>query len=154
MNQRGAHVRQRPEMQQRGRDGQVHWRTNVKKLRERCAERDSPLPEVFQEQISRCSRSGAKPQKECVLRFLQLAAMDGLLTPLPFSAEGGFFGWTGFEVVRSRSRDLAGALQDLIPRGAKEGTLRATFRRAKLVPEENNKWRKAWEGSVKFISRA
>ena len=73
----GAHVRDRLDMSQMARDGAKHWAKRVAALRAEYEARYWRLPKdttnQFEAQI-RAAHGKVKAQKECVLRFLQLAA--------------------------------------------------------------------------------
>jgi len=92
-NNRGAHVKGRPEMQETARNGQRHWATEVQELRSkwqeaRCWEANA----AFQPQLELMARRHIKNQHECLLRSLHIAATKGMIDPLPFNtAEGRSF---------------------------------------------------------------
>jgi len=149
-NNRGAHVRGRPEMQETARNGQRHWATEVQELRDqwseaRCAEANP----AFQAQLELMARRHIKNQHECLLRALHIAAAKGMVDPLPFNtAEGkSFLGWTGFEVRPERAAEFREAVESMFPAPLLENTLHNTFRRAGLVPSS---WSEAWLGLAPF----
>ena len=152
-SKRGVHVRDRPDMQQTARDGAVHWANGVKKLRAEWQERAGVRPAFranYAAQVE-AAHGRIKSKQECLLRFLQLAADDGLLIPGPF-IEGGFFGWARFAVAVGRAAEFRAGLEALFPKGFREDTLKETFRRAGLIPERWQ-WAQAWQGVVAFEFR-
>ena len=150
---RGAHVRGRPEMQKTARDGAAHWAAQVRVMRAAWAERAARRPAFADEYSGQiCASQGRiKSKQECLLRFLQLAADDGVVVPGPFGG-GGFFGWARFTVAGGRSGDFRRGLEGLFPAGFREDTLKETFRRAGLIPERF-RWEEGWRGAVAFEFR-
>ena len=151
---RGAHVRERPEMQRTARDGAVHWATQLRVVRAAWAARAFWSPQ-FRARFGAQAESAQgriKSKQECLLRFLQMAAADGVIAVGPFSPAGGFFGWTRFAVVGERAAEFRAGLAALYPAGFKEDTLKETFRRAGLVPERFQ-WELGWRGAVAFEYR-
>jgi hypothetical protein len=149
-NQRGAHVRGRPEMQETARNGQRHWATEVQELRKRwedvdCASANSAFPA----QLEIMAKRHIKNQHECLLRSLHIAVAEGMVVPHAFNnAEGkSFLGWTGFDIVPERAGDFRGAIESMFPQPLLENTLHNTFRRAGLVPSS---WSEAWLGLASF----
>jgi hypothetical protein len=152
-SRRGAHVKGRPEMQQTARDGAAHWAACAQRVRSAWIERAARQPEFrarFAAQAD-AAHGRVKCKLECLLRFLQMAADDGLVSPGPFGP-GGFFGWCRFTVTPSRAPDFRRGLEGLFPAGFREDTLKETFRRAGLIPERWQ-WEQAWRGGVAFESR-
>ena len=152
-SRRGAHVKARPDMQQTARDGAAHWGARVKALRAAWGERAAQRPPFAAEYAAQAAaaRGRIKAKQECLLRFLQLAADDGLVSPGPFGP-GGFFGWGRFAVAAGRGAEFRRALEGLFPAGFREDTLKETFRRAGLIPE-GFQWEQAWRGGVAFEFR-
>ncbi len=151
---RGAHVRERPEMQRTARDGAVHWAAQLRVVRAAWAARAFWSPQ-FRARFGAQAESAQgriKSKQECLLRFLQMAAADGVIAAGPFSPAGGFFGWTRFAVSPDRAADFRAGLSALYPVGFKEDTLKETFRRAGLVPERFQ-WEKGWRGEAAFEYR-
>mmetsp|Transcript_23232 Transcript_23232/g.45078 ORF Transcript_23232/g.45078 Transcript_23232/m.45078 type:complete len:499 (-) Transcript_23232:132-1628(-) len=146
----GLHVRDRPDMQKKARDGQEHWLTQVKAVRRRWEERREWESEPrYRAQVETCAAQQIKSQHECLLRTLQMAATDGLIEPLPFAECGpdSFLGWTGFRVVMKHAQDFRSRIDALFPVPLKENTLHTSFRRAGLVPD---KWSSGWLGLTPF----
>jgi len=153
---RGAHVKERPHMQQSARDGQRHWGNKVVELRrEWDAKRMWEQNEHFQEQVRACSRLHIKSQHECLLRQLQMALVEGLIQ-LPegggFSGcqeDASFLGWTGFEVVGRQGAAFRRRIVDMFAREPNDKTLNNALRRAGLVPRGG--WEEAWNGTAAFV---
>jgi len=146
----GTHVRYRPDMQKKARDGQEHWLSQVKRVRSEWLERgEGGRDERYAEQVETCAAQQIKSQHECILRALQMARTDGLIEALPFEECGpdSFLGWTGFKVVPERAQDFRKRIDQLFPAPLKENTLHTAFRRAGLVPE---KWSSGWLGLTAF----
>jgi len=146
----GSHVKSRPEMQRRARQGQEHWLTEVRAMRERWEEREECRKnDAFQWQVDKCGQLQIKSQHECILRALQLAACDELITPLPFSqdTDNSFLGWTGFQVHQEQAQTFRRRIENLFPVPLPENTLHTAFRRAGLVPD---KWTSGWLGMTPF----
>lgn len=154
-SRRGAHVRERPQMQRTARDGAAHWAARVREVRARWTERASRSPGfrgTYYPQVE-AAQGRIKSKQECLLRHLQMAADDGAIAPGPFAAgRGGFFGWCRFTVVASRASEFRRSLEALFPPGFREDTLKETFRRAGLIPERWQ-WAEAWQGSTAFVYR-
>eukprot|EP00285_Hemiselmis_virescens_P014870 CAMPEP_0173402618 /NCGR_PEP_ID=MMETSP1356-20130122/54483_1 /TAXON_ID=77927 ORGANISM="Hemiselmis virescens, Strain PCC157" /NCGR_SAMPLE_ID=MMETSP1356 /ASSEMBLY_ACC=CAM_ASM_000847 /LENGTH=137 /DNA_ID=CAMNT_0014362997 /DNA_START=21 /DNA_END=431 /DNA_ORIENTATION=- len=137
-------------MQKKARDGQEHWLSKVKKVREVWSQHPqcSTNPN-FKEQVEACTHHQKKSQQECLLRTLQLSAADGMIKPLAwhtFSGPGqdegeSFLGWTGFQVAEKHAEAFKARIEDLFPETPQENTLHTTFRRAGIVPD---KWKLAW----------
>ena len=152
-SRRGAHVKERPEMQRAAREGAEYWAGCVRAVRARWAERAAARPAfaaAFAGQVD-AARARIKSKQECLLRFLQMAADDGLVAAGPF-APGGFFGWGRFTVSAGRAAEFRRGLEGLFPAGFREATLQETFRRAGLVPDRWN-WEEAWRGGAPFEFR-
>jgi len=150
-NNRGAHVKGRPEMQETARRGQEHWAREVQELRERwreerCWEADS----AFQGQLELLARRHIKSQHECLLRCLHIAAARGMVKPAPYNNGEGksFLGWTGFSVMPNRAQEFREMVEAMFPTPLLENTLHNTFRRAGLVP---GSWGEAWLGLSPFM---
>jgi hypothetical protein len=151
---RGAHVRERPEMQQAARDGAAHWLQRVAGVRAewgRAAESQPGFREQYGPQVQ-AAHGRVKAKLECLLRTLQLAAHGGLIAPAWHAAgpAGGFFGWAGFEVAGGRAAEFRAAVAGLFPAGFREETVRETFRRAGLVPAQW-RWELGWSGAARFV---
>lgn len=152
---RGAHVRERPHMQQTARDGQRHWGEKVVELRSRWTElRMWEQHEEFHNQIKMCTRLHIKSQHECLLRQLQLALVEGLIVvpaELTFSADESqsFLGWTGFAIVPERGAEFRRRIEDMFAHPPQDKTLNNTLRRAGLVPQRG--WGEAWSGCGAFV---
>eukprot|EP00961_Rhodomonas_salina_P219696 2969355-Rhodomonas_salina.1 len=91
------------------RSGQRHWGSLVQILRQEWE--DKRVGEAFphfQDQIRMCTRSHIKSQHECLLRMLQIAALDGIIIPLRFieNEKESFLGWTGFQINPHKSTDF------------------------------------------------
>ena len=150
---RGAHVKNRPDMQQTARDGAAHWAACVRTVRATWGERAARRPD-FVERFGgqeAAAHGRIKAKQECLLRFLQLAADDGIVAPAEFGA-GGFFGWSRFIVVAGRGGAFRRGLEGLFPAGFREDTLKEAFRRAGLLPEQFQ-WEEGWRGGVAFEYR-
>jgi hypothetical protein len=146
----GTHVKYRPDMQKRARDGQEHWMKQVKDIRTLWAERKEHTRNPhYQEQVDTCAQMQIKSQHECLLRTLQMCATDGIIVPLPFAPCGqdSFLGWTGFQVIPDKALVFRGKIDKLFPVPLKENTLHTSFRRAGLVPD---KWSSGWLGLTPF----
>mmetsp|Transcript_24136 Transcript_24136/g.58623 ORF Transcript_24136/g.58623 Transcript_24136/m.58623 type:complete len:486 (+) Transcript_24136:229-1686(+) len=146
----GLHVRERPDMQKKARDGQEHWLCQVKAIRKMWTDRrEWEAQERYQAQVETCAAMQIKSQHECLLRTLQMSATDGLIVPLPFRDCGpeSFLGWTGFRVVMDKAQEFRSRIDALFPAPLKENTLHTSFRRAGLVPD---KWSSGWLGLTAF----
>lgn len=146
----GTHVRHRPDMQKKARDGQEHWLTQVKRVRAEWTRRDEASKDsAYPAQVDACAAQQIKSQHECLLRTLQMAKTDGLIQALPFAECGpdSFLGWTGFSVVPECAQDFRKRIDALFPIPLKENTLHTSFRRAGLVPD---KWSSGWLGLTPF----
>jgi hypothetical protein len=155
-SRRGAHVRERPQMQRTARDGATHWAARVRDVRTEWAERASRSPgfkTTYYGQVE-AAQGRIKSKQECLLRTLQMAADDGTIAPGPFAADrgGGFFGWCRFTVVAGREAEFRRSLEALFPPDFREDTLKETFRRAGLIPERWQ-WAEAWRGTTAFVYR-
>jgi hypothetical protein len=141
-------------MQQTARDGAAHWAACVRKIRTAWTARAMQRPEFRSQYAGQvdAAHGRIKSKQECLLRFLQMAADDGIVTPGPFGA-GGFFGWSRFEVASGRAAEFRRGLEGLFPAGFREDTLKETFRRAGLIPERWQ-WEQGWRGGVPFEFRA
>mmetsp|Transcript_3257 Transcript_3257/g.6637 ORF Transcript_3257/g.6637 Transcript_3257/m.6637 type:complete len:383 (-) Transcript_3257:178-1326(-) len=148
---RGAHVRDRPEMQQNARDGQKHWGTQVRNMRKQWQEKEMFKHESFSKQVDMCARMHIKSQHECLLRQLQMAAVEGIIKPAAFAEDEreSFLGWTGFSVVHNSGAEFRKRIEDLFASTPSDKTLNNTFRRAGLVPEHS--WAEAWSGIGGFV---
>jgi len=146
----GLHVRERPDMQKKARDGQEHWLQQVRSIRRVWQDRREWEREGrYQAQVDTCASMQIKSQHECLLRTLQMAATDGQIVPLPFKECGpeSFLGWTGFQVVMEHAQAFRARIDTLFPAPLKENTLHTSFRRAGLVPD---KWSSGWLGLTPF----
>eukprot|EP00961_Rhodomonas_salina_P298345 3937993-Rhodomonas_salina.1 len=152
---RGAHVKERPQMQKNARDGQKHWGNMVLALRAEWNEKRMwEQHEQFHEQIKMCTRLHIKSQHECFLRQLQMALVEGLIRLVDgkdFSADDtqSFLGWTAFEVVPSRGAEFRRRVEEMFANPPQDKTLNNTLRRAGLVPERG--WGEAWSGVCAFV---
>ena len=148
-SRRGEHLRSRTEKSALARDD---WAARVTALRAECEARRWRLPEsttdLFEQQIRAAHRS-VKAQKECILRFLQLAADDGLLVPALDQHAPSFFGWVGFTAVPGREHELRAAAEELF---GGQTTLELAFLRAGLEPEGFHR-RRGWDWAVAFRFR-
>ena len=152
-SRRGVHVRERPQMQQTARAGAMHWAARVRLVRAAWAQRAESRP-AFRDQYHgqvEAAQGRIKSKQECLLRFLQMAADDCVVTPDPFGP-GGFFGWRRFTVAAGRAPEFRRSLEALFPAGFREDTLKETFRRAGLIPERWQ-WGSGWRGAVAFEYR-
>lgn len=150
-NNRGAHVKGRPEMQETARRGQEHWARQVQELREKWREEQCNLADpAFKGQLELLARRHIKSQHECLLRCLHIATANGMVKPASYNnAEGkSFLGWTGFTVVPKRAQEFRAMVEDMFPSPLLENTLHNTFRRAGLVP---GSWGEAWLGLSPFV---
>ena len=137
-------------MQRRAQQGQEHWLTKVQAMREQWEERDDCRnTDAFQWQVEMCGQLQIKSQHECILRALQLAACDDLITPLPFSqdTEKSFLGWTGFQVHQEQAQAFRRRTENLFPIPLPENTLHTAFHHAGLVLD---KWTSGWLGMTPF----
>jgi hypothetical protein len=150
-SRRGAHVRDRPDMQRTARDGAAHWANCVRKVRAEWVARNLAFRAEYGSQVE-AAQGRIKSKQECLLRFLQMAADDGVVVPGPFVTGGGFFGWTRFAVVPGRAEEFRRALEALFPDGFREDTLKETFRRSGLIPERWQ-WEHGWRGTAAFQFR-
>lgn len=148
---RGAHVRERPEMQRNARDGQKHWGTQVKEMRQLWADKDMSKHTHFEQQINMCTRLHIKSQHECLLRQLQMAAVEKIIIPSKFldDEKESFLGWTGFEVAEDHGAEFRKRIEALFASTPSDKTLNNTFRRAGLVPDHS--WAEAWNGIGGFV---
>jgi hypothetical protein len=150
-SRRGAHVRDRPDMQRTARDGAAHWANCVRKVRAEWSARNLAFRTEYGSQVE-AAQGRIKSKQECLLRFLQMAADDGVVAPGPFVLGGGFFGWTRFAVAPGRAVEFRRALEALFPDGFREDTLKETFRRSGLIPERWQ-WEHGWRGTAAFEFR-
>mmetsp|Transcript_33301 Transcript_33301/g.88425 ORF Transcript_33301/g.88425 Transcript_33301/m.88425 type:complete len:381 (-) Transcript_33301:85-1227(-) len=154
-SKRGVHVRGRPEMQQTARDGATHWATKAREVRDEWqagATSNVLFRNTYSAQSEAC-QGRVKCKQECLLRFLHMAAADGLVVAEPFGKpEEGFFGWMGFTVVREAMTQFRERLDNLFPPNFREDTVKESFRRAGLLPHKWQ-WELAWEGAVAFRFR-
>ena len=148
-SRRGENLRSRTEESALARDD---WAARVAALRAECEARRWRLPEsttdLFEQQMRAAHRS-VKAQKECILRFLQLAADDGLLVPALDQHAPSFFGWVGFTAAPGRAHELRAAAEELF---GGETTLERAFLRAGLEPEGFHR-RRGWDWAVAFRFR-
>ena len=148
-SRRGENLRSRTEESALARDD---WAARVAALRAECEARRWRLPEsttdLFEQQMRAAHRS-VKAQKECILRFLQLAADDGLLVPALDQHAPSFFGWVGFTAAPGREHELRAAAEELF---GGETTLERAFLRAGLEPEGFHR-RRGWDWAVAFRFR-
>lgn len=153
-NNRGAHVRGRPEMQENARKGQEHWAKQVAEMRDQWEEVGCKENPDFKYQIELLQRRHIKSQHECLLRQLHMSATVGQIEPFPYNtAEGkSFVGWTGFRVAPDRASEFRGDIEGMFPPGPNgqilENTQHNMLRRAGLVP---GSWGEAWLGLSPFI---
>jgi hypothetical protein len=138
-------------MQRTARDGAAHWANCIRRVRSEWAARSNAFRAEYGSQVEAAS-GRIKSKQECLLRFLQMAADDGVIAPGPFTAGGGFFGWTRFAVTAGRAAEFRQALEALFPDGFREDTLKETFRRAGLIPERWQ-WDHGWRGTAAFEFR-
>eukprot|EP00287_Rhodomonas_sp_CCMP768_P008372 CAMPEP_0196723072 /NCGR_PEP_ID=MMETSP1091-20130531/5246_1 /TAXON_ID=302021 /ORGANISM="Rhodomonas sp., Strain CCMP768" /LENGTH=297 /DNA_ID=CAMNT_0042064899 /DNA_START=27 /DNA_END=920 /DNA_ORIENTATION=+ len=151
---RGAHMKDRPELQQTARDGQRHWASKAVELRKQWSEKRMwERHEAFAGQIEICRQQHMKSQNECLLRQLQVALVDGLIVADGFSPDGSesFAGWTGFAVVPEHSSEFRRRLQEMFFHPPLDKTLNNTMRRAGLQPQRG--WYEAWSGLSGFEYR-
>eukprot|EP00288_Rhodomonas_lens_P012845 CAMPEP_0177703620 /NCGR_PEP_ID=MMETSP0484_2-20121128/7769_1 /TAXON_ID=354590 /ORGANISM="Rhodomonas lens, Strain RHODO" /LENGTH=349 /DNA_ID=CAMNT_0019214987 /DNA_START=263 /DNA_END=1312 /DNA_ORIENTATION=+ len=149
---RGAHVKNRPEMQETAREGQKHWGNMVQDLRKEWQDKKTwEYCESFREQIQMCSRTHIKSQHECLLRQLQMALVDKIITASDFSAseDDSFLGWVGFQIVAEHKDEFRARIEGMFATVPKENTLNNAFRRAGLVPKQC--WNEAWKGKAAFF---
>ena len=145
-------------MSRTARDGAPHWAHQLRALRTEWERRfqAGQLPEHFSNQLEAAKERRVKSQVECLLRLLHLAAADGAVidAELPPGSSPAWFGWTGFWATPGgRWRTM---VEQLMPPGFNEETLRATFRRAGLAPRgwhvrRSWNWQGAWEGKEAFV---
>eukprot|EP00286_Rhodomonas_abbreviata_P022342 CAMPEP_0181297736 /NCGR_PEP_ID=MMETSP1101-20121128/5404_1 /TAXON_ID=46948 /ORGANISM="Rhodomonas abbreviata, Strain Caron Lab Isolate" /LENGTH=399 /DNA_ID=CAMNT_0023402703 /DNA_START=61 /DNA_END=1261 /DNA_ORIENTATION=- len=139
-------------MQQNAREGQRHWGLKVQELREQWDRmRMWEQNPHFSAQIQMCARMHIKSQHECILRQLQIAAVDGILTPHIFSSDGkqSFIGWTGFQLADHSGMEFRRRIEGMFASPPNEKTLNNTLRRAGMVPEYS--WGEAWCGIGCFL---
>ena len=151
--QRGAHVRERPDMQQVAREGAAHWQQRLQHVRTEWAAAAQADPEGFGAQYRPQVEAAAgrvKAKLECLLRTLQLAAHRGAILPAAAAGAGVFFGWDGFVVAAGRAGEWREAVEGLFPAGFREETVRETFRKAGLVPA-GWRWDQGWRGEAPFV---
>mmetsp|Transcript_43751 Transcript_43751/g.102961 ORF Transcript_43751/g.102961 Transcript_43751/m.102961 type:complete len:475 (-) Transcript_43751:320-1744(-) len=152
---RGSHVKERPEMHATARSGQRHWAVKCQDLRAEWTNKriDAAFP-LFEDQVRMCARSHIKSQHECLLRMLQITAIEGLISPAQFASDEAqsFLGWTGFTVIPERSEEFRARVEGLFEAkdSIKNNTVNNAFRRAGLVPEC---WTSAWRGHAAFHYR-
>jgi len=153
---RGAHVKNRPEMQKQARDGQQHWAKMVKQKRDEWGAMPAHShTEAFKAQMDMCAQRNIKSQKECLIRFLHISAAANVVKPnTPFAPlkestdAGSFLGWTGFTVSTGRGAAFRQGVEAMFQEEhPKQNTVQNLFRRAGLVPED---WDRAWDGAVPF----
>jgi hypothetical protein len=158
---RGAHVRDRPDMHQAARDGAAHWHQQLRRVRDTwaAAALASPAFGAAHRPAADAATARVKAKLECLLRTLQLAAHAGLIAPQPAppppaggggpGPAGDFFGWAGFLVRPGRAAEFRAAVTGLFPAGFREESVRQTFRRAGLVPA-GWRWEDGWDGAAPF----
>eukprot|EP00961_Rhodomonas_salina_P202105 2726004-Rhodomonas_salina.1 len=98
-----------------------------------------------------CSRTHIKSQHECLLRQLQMALVDKIITASDFSAseDDSFLGWVGFQIVAEHKDEFRARIEGMFATVPKENTLNNAFRRAGLVPKQC--WNEAWKGKAAFF---
>mmetsp|Transcript_14676 Transcript_14676/g.34811 ORF Transcript_14676/g.34811 Transcript_14676/m.34811 type:complete len:296 (+) Transcript_14676:80-967(+) len=151
---RGEHVKNRPDVQQTGRNGAADW---AKKLQELRAEwelnRVGEQHAAFKAQLAMRQRMRTRARLECLLRKLQLCTIAGEIEPAAFSEseEESFLGWTGFCVYKERAPEFRHSIQSMFPKWGKmdDKTLNCILRDAGLVPTRS--WPEAWAGLSCFV---
>jgi hypothetical protein len=173
---RGQHVKNKPWMSAKGREGQRAWEDNLARVRQEWlksgipAHPDLHLREMLLEQIEWCKQRKMKKQKETLLLVLQMCAHRRVIRALPFvhpstqvystCAPVSFLGWTGFQVIPHNAEAFADELMKLFPNMAAGGTRKdlfssrsamvEAFRRAGLLPEIPGRWEEAFRGQGRF----
>eukprot|EP00286_Rhodomonas_abbreviata_P005012 CAMPEP_0181322892 /NCGR_PEP_ID=MMETSP1101-20121128/19477_1 /TAXON_ID=46948 /ORGANISM="Rhodomonas abbreviata, Strain Caron Lab Isolate" /LENGTH=353 /DNA_ID=CAMNT_0023430849 /DNA_START=41 /DNA_END=1102 /DNA_ORIENTATION=+ len=149
---RGAHVREQPQIQKNAREGQKHWKSKLEQMRREWNNRRMWEHEIeYELQVKMCARSHTKSQHECLLRELQMASVDGLITPLHFTQDerDSFSGWTGFRIHPVDAAVFRRRIIGMFASPPNEKTLNNSLRRAGLVPEHG--WGEAWSGIGCFL---
>jgi hypothetical protein len=147
---RGQHVKEKPEMPKKARDGITHWNAMAVTMESKWNDRAIRNPEfaaTFAAQKSAARTLGSKLR--CLLLAIQLSADDGLLTDVDHAAAPGgegFFGWTRFTATPAFRARLVAMFG-----GGHEKTLQATFISAGLVAA--GRWQAGWQGMVAFEYR-
>jgi hypothetical protein len=148
---RGAHLRDRVDMQQDARDGAKFWASRVQVVRATWNTYPAEFKLYFQEQM-KAAKGHIKSKLECLLLTMQMAAYYGIILPTPPTDEtgSGLMGWVGFEVAADRAEEWRSAVVNLFPEGFTEESVRAMFRQANIVPA-GWRWEEAWRGEVAFV---
>ncbi|EKX55241.1 hypothetical protein GUITHDRAFT_99023 [Guillardia theta CCMP2712] len=161
-----ADVETRPIMPRLARAGQMRWLMKIRMLQQ---QRDQLLEshnmrDTLDDQLSQCIQKRCKNQKKALLMYLHIAAVTGVVQPLPFREPSGadtFFGWMGFKVNEDMTEEFARGIEELFqaddaPARVKFAinTMHNMFRRAQLIPEEEGGWREAFLGRMHFIFTA
>ena len=174
---RGQHVKDKPWMSAKGREGQRVWEDNLARVRQEWMDSGIPqhpdlqIREMLLEQIEWCKRRQMKKQKETLLLVLQMCAHRRVIRALPFvhpssqvyntSAPVSFLGWTGFQVNPHSAEAFADELIKLFPKMPPDSSSRKdlfssrsamveAFRRAGLQPEMPGRWEEAFRGQYNF----
>mmetsp|Transcript_12267 Transcript_12267/g.19320 ORF Transcript_12267/g.19320 Transcript_12267/m.19320 type:complete len:519 (-) Transcript_12267:297-1853(-) len=150
----GSHVKYRPEMQKKARQGQEHWSRQLKEIRVQWeARQDCTEDKEFNRQVQLCAELQIKSQHECLLRTLQMSLKDGFIEAntkaMPFheDPDHSFLGWTGFKVKAEKAQEFKKQIEALFPSPLQENTLHTALRRTGMTPE---KWGSGWCGMVPF----
>lgn len=152
---RGTHMRERKDLNERAREAVPHWAQKVRELREEWeAKRMAEQHAEFEAQVQQCVSRKVRPQRECLLRQLQLSLVEGLILlpdDRPFSSDlsRSFLGWTGFKVAPSRGADFRRKIEDMFVALPQGDTLNNTLRRLGFAPQRG--WQEAWNGVGAFI---
>eukprot|EP00286_Rhodomonas_abbreviata_P025742 CAMPEP_0181306892 /NCGR_PEP_ID=MMETSP1101-20121128/10559_1 /TAXON_ID=46948 /ORGANISM="Rhodomonas abbreviata, Strain Caron Lab Isolate" /LENGTH=282 /DNA_ID=CAMNT_0023413013 /DNA_START=177 /DNA_END=1025 /DNA_ORIENTATION=+ len=145
---RGEHVKGRTDMQEKARSGQRHWAGMVVELREEWErKRVGEFNPHFVRQLSICEHRRLKPQRECILLLLQIAAADGIIVPFFMEAQTPSLGWGGFRVLRSL--EFRARVNAMFQSNCASTTINNTFRRAGLVADGH--WDQAFRGHTAFV---
>lgn len=174
---RGQHVKNKPWMSAKGREGQRVWEDNLARVRQEWMNSGIPrhpdlhIREMLLEQIECCKQRKMKKQKETLLLVLQMCAHRQVIHAFPFvhpssrvyntCAPVSFLGWTGFQVIPHRAEAFADELIKLFPNLSAGGSSRQdlfssrsamveAFRRAGLQPETQGRWEDAFRGVLHF----
>jgi hypothetical protein len=156
-SKRGVHMKGMPEKQAHARTCAAAWRDIEKESKKAWEDRiriDAVLDATYSPQM-RAAASSNKSKGQCLLRYLQMSAVDELITPRPFGNNpltDGWCGWMGFTVNQTRSQEFVDGLFGMIPQDSKNklACIKGMFKVANMMPLRW-KWEEAFNGHVAFI---
>mmetsp|Transcript_32352 Transcript_32352/g.64932 ORF Transcript_32352/g.64932 Transcript_32352/m.64932 type:complete len:139 (+) Transcript_32352:187-603(+) len=92
------------------------------------------------------------PERECILRALQLAAVSDLIAPvfgtLEHESENCVLGWKAFSVRPHRSREFRRQIQEVYGITDEDG-IQDSFLRFRIDPVSS--WELSWYGAEGFV---